>query len=103
MLTFTDGYWFSPAGPNTLNIGEGTRPDRIAGGILPDNQQTIHGWFDPQAFLAPGFLQWGNLGRNVLYGPGTKLANVSAHKNFSVSEAKRLQFRAEFFNVTNTP
>ena len=34
---------------------------------------------------------------------GTNLANVSVHKNFSVGEGKRLQFRAEFFNVTNTP
>ena len=25
------------------------------------------------------------------------------HKNFSVGEGKRLQFRAECFNVTNTP
>ncbi len=41
MLTLTDGYLFSPSGPNTLNIGEGTRPDRIADGNLPDSQQTI--------------------------------------------------------------
>ena len=25
------------------------------------------------------------------------------HKNFSVGECRRLQFRAEFCNVTNTP
>ncbi len=103
VMTLTDGYWFSPAGPNTLNIGEGTRPDRIADGNLPDDQQTIQRWFDTDAFVAPGFRQWGNSGRNVLHGPGTKLANVSMHKNFSVSEGKQLQFRAEFFNVTNTP
>ncbi len=103
VMTLTDGYWFSPAGPNTLNIGEGTRPDRIADGNLPDSQQTIQRWFDTDAFVAPGFRQWGNSGRNVLHGPGTKLANVSVHKNFSVGEGKRLQFRAEFFNVTNTP
>ena len=103
VMTFTDGYWFSPAGPNTLNIGEGTRPNRIADGNLPDSQQTIQRWFDTEAFVAPGFRQWGNSGRNVLHGPGTKLANVSVHKNFSVGEGKRLQFRAEFYNVTNTP
>ena len=103
MLTFTDGYPFSPSGPSTLNIGEGTRPDRVADGNLPDGQQTIQRWFDTDAFVAPGFRQWGNSGRNVLFGPGTKLANVSLRKNFSVSEGKRLQFRAEFFNVTNTP
>ena len=103
LLTLTDGYPFSPSGPNTLNIGEGTRPDRIADGNLPDSERTIRRWFDTEAFVAPGFRQFGNSGRNVLVGPGTKLANVSVHKNFSVGEGKRLQFRAEFFNVTNTP
>ncbi|MDE0124977.1 MAG: TonB-dependent receptor [Bryobacterales bacterium] len=103
LLTLTDGYPFSPSGPNTLNIGEGTRPDRIADGNLPPSERTIRRWFDTDAFVAPGFRQFGNSGRNVLFGPGTKLANISLHKNFSVSEGKRLQFRAEFFNVTNTP
>ena len=103
LLALTDGYPFGPAGPNTLNIGEGTRPDRIADGNLPDSQQTIRRWFDTDAFVAPGFRQFGNSGRNILFGPGTKTANVSLHKNFAVREGKRLQFRAEFFNVTNTP
>ena len=103
LLTLTDGYPFSPRGPNTLNIGEGTRPDRIANGNLADSERTIRRWFDTDAFVAPGFREFGNSGRNVLVGPGTNLANVSVHKNFSVGEGKRLQFRAEFFNVTNTP
>ena len=93
MLTFSDGYWFSPSGPNTLNIGEGTRPDRIADGNLPDSQQTIQRWFDSDAFVAPGFRQFGNSGRNVLAGPGTQLGNFSLHKKFNVREGKQLQFR----------
>ena len=103
MLTFTDGHWFSPAGPKTLNIGENRQPGRIADGELPDNQQAIQRWFDPDAFVARGVRLWGNSRRNVLYGPGMKLANASAHRSFSVSEAKQLPFRADFFNVTNTP
>ena len=103
MLTFSDGYWFSPSGPNTLNIGEGTRPDRIADGNLPDSQQTIQRWFDSDAFVAPGFRQFGNSGRNVLAGPGTQLGNFSLHKKFNVREGKQLQFRLETFNLTNTP
>ena len=103
LLTFSDGYTFSPSGPNTLNIGAGTRPDRIADGNLPDSQQTIQRWFDADAFAQPGFRQFGNSGRNVLFGPGTQQFNFSLHKNFTVTEGKRLQFRAEFYNVTNTP
>ena len=104
VMTLADGHWFSPYWPNTLNICEGTRPDRVADGQPPDNQQTIQRWFDgAKAVVALGSRQWGNSGCNLLHGPGTKLANVSVHKSFRVGEGKRLQFRAEFFDVTNTP
>lgn len=103
LMTFSDGYVFDIRGPSTLNIGEGTRPDRIADGNLPDSQQTIQRWFDADAFAQPGFRQYGNSGRNVLFGPGTQQFNVALHKNFNVTEGKRLQFRAEFYNLPNTP
>ena len=69
-------------------VFDGARSDRIADGNLPDNQQTIHRWFAPDAFVAPRVRQWDNAGRNVLYGPGTKLANGPVHKNLSVGERK---------------
>ena len=36
-------------------------------------------------------------------GPGLGTANLSVQKEFPLSDFKRLEFRAEFFNVTNTP
>ena len=42
-------------------------------------------------------------GRNILYGPGTFLMDFSALKNFRITEGSRIQFRAEFFNLFNTP
>jgi hypothetical protein len=40
-----------------------------------------------------------------LFGPGTRNLDFSVFKNFQFSDdgRKRLQFRAEFFNLTNTP
>ena len=46
----------------------------------------------------------GNIGRNNLYGPRLFNLDFSVIKNFPVkkiSEAFNIQFRAEFFNITN--
>ena len=41
--------------------------------------------------------------RNLLYGPHYRTANLSLFKTFPVHDHVSLQFRAESFNVTNTP
>jgi hypothetical protein len=89
---------------STLNAGTGVQwPNRIASGVLSD--PTINRWFDTNAFVAPGLYNYGNAGRNQLYGPGTRQIDVSAFKNiyFTSDRKVRLQFRAEMFNIFNTP
>jgi hypothetical protein len=44
----------------------------------------------------------GDSGRNILYGPPQRRLDVSLFKDFLIGNG-RLQFRAECFNVTNTP
>ena len=44
---------------------------------------------------------FGNLGYNTLTAPGLATFDFSVLKNLKVSESKRLQFRAEFFNLFN--
>jgi hypothetical protein len=46
---------------------------------------------------------YGNLGNYSNYGPGTANLDFSLFKDIPFSEQYRLQFRAEFFNLTNTP
>ena len=46
---------------------------------------------------------FGNAGRNSLIGPGLLNFDFSLFKTFSISEALKVQFRAEFFNVFNHP
>jgi hypothetical protein len=46
---------------------------------------------------------FGNGGAGIISNPGLVNFDVSVLKNFSVRERIRIQFRTEFFNVTNTP
>ena len=103
--TFQTGTPFSPTmASSLLNAGSGIQwPNRIASGVLSD--PTVNRWFDPTAFVSPGNYVYGNVGRNVLYGPGTRQFDLSMFKSFLFSEdqKRRVQFRAEVFNLFNTP
>ena len=100
--TFQTGLPFTPTlNTTTINTGTGQRPDRIGDGKLSD--PTVDKWFDTSAFVTPAQFTYGNSGRNILYGPGRVNFDFSLFKEFRVTEGKRLQFRAEIFNVFNTP
>ena len=58
-------------------------------------------WFDPNAFVVPAAGTFGNVGRNVLTGPGLATWDFSLMKDTRVSERFNLQFRAEIFNLLN--
>ena len=95
-------------------VGDGLTPRAqlvpgFGNGSLETNKRTLQQWFNTSAFasipltgsLANG--QWGDSGRNILQGPGTKNIDFSVFKNFQVAESKVLQIRGEFFNLFNTP
>jgi hypothetical protein len=44
---------------------------------------------------------YGNMGRNVLRGPGINNWDISVMKNFQLTESKSLQFQSNFFNAFN--
>jgi hypothetical protein len=69
----------------------------------PDNTRLAQ-YFNTAVFSQPAPFTFGNTGRtlNVL-GPGLHNLDFSGFKNFHLTEQVNLQFRAEFFNVTNTP
>ncbi len=104
ILSMYDGFPMRVTSPNTLNCCT-SYPDRIADGRLPRSQQTLQRFFDVDAFVRPGPQTFGNAGRNILFGPGTKNLDFSIFKEFFFGEnqQRRLQFRSEFFNLTNTP
>jgi len=68
--------------------------------------QTVGEWFDTSAFQRLNLATtpagvYGTEGRNVVQGPGLAQWDFSAFKNINLTEAKGLQFRAEFFNLFN--
>jgi hypothetical protein len=56
-------------------------------------------WFDTSVFSAvTGF---GNLGRNVVIGPGFNNTDFSIMRNTELGERVRVQFRVEVFDLLN--
>ena len=45
--------------------------------------------------------EFGNEGRNVVRGPGIETVDLSLFKYFNIDETRRIQFRAECFNLFN--
>jgi hypothetical protein len=64
----------------------------------------INEWFNPAAFSQPAAGTFGNVRRNVLYGPGTNTVNLSAFKEFGLPwEGIRLKFSCAATNAFNHP
>jgi hypothetical protein len=108
IASFYDGLPFSvQSATNTLNNGAASHAQYIGpgDGSLPSGQRTVQDWFNTAAFAVPGPQQWGNSGRNILQGPGTKEFDLSLFREFSLSEgsSRKLQLRSEFFNFLNSP
>jgi hypothetical protein len=56
-------------------------------------------WFDTSGLTAVS--RFGNLGRNVVIGPGFNNTDLSLMKNTKLGERMHAQFRAEFFDLFN--
>ena len=84
------------------NTGGNDRPNLVGDPNLPGSQRTLLKWFNTAAFEAQPQFTTGNTPRNVLHGPSQRRLDLSLFKDFSLSDARRLQLRAEVYNVTNT-
>jgi hypothetical protein len=60
-------------------------------------------WLNPAAFAVPAAYTFGNLGRNAVRTASTKNLDLSIFRRFPVKDRFTLEFRAEAFNLTNTP
>jgi outer membrane receptor protein involved in Fe transport len=58
---------------------------------------------NPLAFAAPAPYTFGNLGRNPFRSDWRRNLDLSLFRQIPFSETKKLEFRCEAFNVTNTP
>lgn len=84
--------------------GFGTqRPNRASDPALPSDQRTTGRWFNTAAFTQAPQFTIGNSSRNPVVGPAYRTADIMAGKLFRITERVSTEFRAEAFNVTNTP
>jgi hypothetical protein len=105
ILTLQTGMPFTVTNQNSVSGIRGLmgaeRPNMSGSGKL-DNP-TIDKWFDYTAFRKQTAGTLGNEGLNQLTGPGRKRLDFAIAREFALSEDLKLQFRAEAFNLTNTP
>ncbi len=73
-------------------------PVRKLGGVGPGQH-----YYDPSAFARVTEVRFGTSGKNILNTPGVTNLDLSFFKNFPINETVKAEFRAEFFNFTNTP
>ena len=83
------------------NSGGSDRPNTIANPRL--SHKTLSEFFNTAAFAPQPLGTIGNTERNSLTGPTFRHFDLSLFKNFPVTERLNLQFRAESFNISNTP
>ena len=65
----------------------------LAGQVIPSSNGT--------ATAGANGTDFGNVGRNVIRGPGQNNVDFSIIKRFPISESKNIEFRAEIFNLFN--
>ena len=107
ILRLSTGLYLTPTvGPNTLNGSGPQRADVVPGCDWRMENPTPDRWFNPACFTIPAQYTFGNAGRNIIEGPGTRNFDFSVFRNIYLSAdetPKQIQIRGEMFNLTNTP
>lgn len=88
-------------GPDRIAVN----PDLVSGVPLYLSDSTVAGGkrTNPAAFVAPLDQRQGNLGRNALRGFPVYELDLSVGRVFNVTQAIKLQLRADAFNLLNHP
>ncbi len=88
---------------NPANTGTANRPNWLSEWRLGSGTRSLDRWFDTEAFERNAPYTYGNAARNLIEAPGLVNLDLAIYKAFSIQEGLTVQFRAEAFNVSNTP
>jgi len=96
---------FTPTvdGNPSHNVDGNDRPNVNAGVPFYPAHKTWRQWANPTAFSIPAQYTYGDAGRDILNGPGEAAWDFSLIRNFPLGESKKLEFRAEMFNILDSP
>jgi hypothetical protein len=90
---------------DNLSLSAGSYPDLVSNpksGVVNTPQSGLGPLlYNPNAFVAPQGLTFGNAGRNILNNPWRTNFDMALIKHFAITESKFFEFRAEAFNVFN--
>jgi hypothetical protein len=85
-----------------IGTGGVDKPNRLQGAVLNDtNPRHANTYFNTSIFTYEQVGQVGNSEREFFHGPGINNFDMAITKNFSFTESKKLEFRAELFNAFN--
>jgi hypothetical protein len=79
------------------------RPNIVGNPQLPSSQRTPAHWFNTAAFTPAPQFTFGNASRNPVRGAPYRDLDVAFVKHTTLRERTDLEFRAELFDITNTP
>ena len=92
------------ASGTVLNTPSNTQTADLVGDVRKIGEVGASGtYYDVAAWAQPEGIRFGNTGRNQFYGPGGVNLDLSLFRAFPLGGTRRLEFRVEGFNVTNTP
>jgi hypothetical protein len=106
ILTLHTGQPFTIDGSGCTGYWSACMPQLVTGqnpNAAPSGGRTPADWFNLAAFTIAPPLTEGNLGLQSNNGPPYKNLDFSVFKDFVMTERFKVQFRAEAFNLTNTP
>jgi hypothetical protein len=111
ILTLQNGQPGTVGCVNSTTSGFGCNALLVPGQSVTAGPHNVDHWLNPNAFASPpvatavGQTDYAPLGGapTQFYGPGYHRLDFSLFKNFRTTESTHLEFRAEVFNLTNTP
>ncbi|MBI4891591.1 MAG: TonB-dependent receptor [Acidobacteria bacterium] len=97
---------YSPASRYSISGYPTYRPNLVGDFMAPEGQRSIDKYFNPDNVVIPVDplhpYPFGSAGRNVARSYALYQADFGMHKDFPLwAEGKKIEFRAEFFNLLN--